>query len=1222
MKYPVFKKFLAVITAAAVAVMPLAGTVYASKASETAEARDAVSVLETALASYDFDDYQTATDGNSLTDGTHVLALETRGSGTAPTLVDDPDTEYGRGQVLQLNSTSFANRGYALLPENPFEGRTVEDGFTLNFWTKTNGTQSDYKNKCLIDFEVYPATDENATADPDRAGTFAVNQAMIYWNTTSQNGNFMDFDTADLGLSTQGSWKMVTIALTTNGLAAYCDGKKIETPITASNATNYEKMISDLAGELLDEEDQKTNVRLGASLAAYWYGAKALLDDVSFYGKALTAAEVKTLYNETKVKVDLESITISGDTAVDAGKTIQLSAAFTPSNTTEKDLVWGSSDTNVLAVDEDGKVTGVGKGKATVTASVGDVTSNVIEITVNETVKSLVPGRYLTVYSTTTNFYTSGGLREQETRSVYMAVSTDGKNFEVLNNGGGVIFSKNSGGTLQITNPLVFRSEGGFTVVAPDATASKGIHLFTSTDGVHYYDDTLVPTTKLDALSLNKDNFTLMLNGKNILKTDLNITLGDAVELTEEEYTYIVNKLGTVTNNGLESLKDLSTDTKTGLTESKLAELYPNVNAAYTDGSVQKFNIDWSGALKNVDLTKSGTYTLTGKVIQTKYLNNLKELNGSILPEDDPDNENPDYPDNYNEATGTTYYDETKFVEGMADPCIYWDEQTGYYYMTGSYFPEEGDQIDENDNLQQYDRIILRRARTLEGLQDRSNQVTIWKVGNQGYYDKGNYVSSGQRYIWAPEIHRVGDNWVVYFTESHLGGDEFNIYCHSLVLSGNLDPYETALEASDQVSEWTDYRVTKGSDVTDPVDSLNNRFCLDMTYFKDEVNDQSYVIWAGTPTASYQGGSTDIFIATVDEEQPWVVTSAATRLTCSDYGWERIRYCVNEGATVLQKDGNIYMCYSASGTGSEYAIGMCSAKGGADLLDIGQWTKSPYPLLTSRDVDGEEGPGHNSFTVDKDGNAIFVYHARPTSHNYEKCGSDKDGNKGPYNSEPLNDPCRHARLKRVHWAADGTPILKMTYDDELLDEYSTVSLKVTVKAVDIPVEDKVTLDKSKVSLSVGGTVTLKATATGKVTYKSSNVKVATVSSAGKVTALKTGNATITAVCGKATAVCEVTVKKDSIKVNSVKVGKKSVKASKKTITATKGKKVIIHIKKTNTLNKIKVKVSNTKAVKVVTVKNTTNKSIITLNVKKAVKKKVKVTISCGSRIITRHIKTK
>lgn len=66
----------------------------------------------------------------------------------------------------------------------------------------------------------------------------------------------------------------------------------------------------------------------------------------------------------------------------------------------------------------------------------------------SEEVASLENGYYLTVYSTETDFYEKADNLEQETRSVYMAASRDGKEFEVLNNGGGVIFSKNTKGTL------------------------------------------------------------------------------------------------------------------------------------------------------------------------------------------------------------------------------------------------------------------------------------------------------------------------------------------------------------------------------------------------------------------------------------------------------------------------------------------------------------------------------------------------------------------------------------------------------------------------------------------------------------------------------------------------------------------------------------------------------------------------------------------------------
>ncbi len=73
------------------------------------------------------------------------------------------------------------------------------------------------------------------------------------------------------------------------------------------------------------------------------------------------------------------------------------------------------------------------------------------------------------------------------------------------------------------------------------------------------------------------------------------------------------------------------------------------------------------------------------------------------------------------------------------------------------------------------------------------------------------------------------------------------------------------------------------------------------------------------------------------------------------------------------------------------------------------------------------------------------------------------------------------------------------------------------------------LNKTSVTLSIPGTTTaqLKATVTGaskKVTWKSSNTSVATVSTSGKVTAKKAGTAIITATANGKSAKCTVTVK--------------------------------------------------------------------------------------------------
>jgi len=78
----------------------------------------------------------------------------------------------------------------------------------------------------------------------------------------------------------------------------------------------------------------------------------------------------------------------------------------------------------------------------------------------------------------------------------------------------------------------------------------------------------------------------------------------------------------------------------------------------------------------------------------------------------------------------------------------------------------------------------------------------------------------------------------------------------------------------------------------------------------------------------------------------------------------------------------------------------------------------------------------------------------------------------------------------------------------------------------------VSLNKSTTTLTVGATCTLTATitpatATNKsVTWKSSNIAVATVDSTGKVVGIRAGTATITVttVDGSKTATCTVTVR--------------------------------------------------------------------------------------------------
>ena len=104
-------------------------------------------------------------------------------------------------------------------------------------------------------------------------------------------------------------------------------------------------------------------------------------------------------------------------------------------------------------------------------------------------------------------------------------------------------------------------------------------------------------------------------------------------------------------------------------------------------------------------------------------------------------------------------------------------------------------------------------------------------------------------------------------------------------------------------------------------------------------------------------------------------------------------------------------------------------------MDTKSWKKLTEPVLSTADVKGKSGPGHNSFVTDEKGNLLIVYHARPDSHASQGCGT--------YNKDPLYDPCRHTRIKRVVFDGNGDPVLNLSDEAEL----SAANKKVTATII-------------------------------------------------------------------------------------------------------------------------------------------------------------------------------
>ncbi len=69
------------------------------------------------------------------------------------------------------------------------------------------------------------------------------------------------------------------------------------------------------------------------------------------------------------IVIPVESITISGPTTVEKGQTITLTATVSPSDATNKEITWSSETPNFASVSEEGVVTAISKGSATIKAT-------------------------------------------------------------------------------------------------------------------------------------------------------------------------------------------------------------------------------------------------------------------------------------------------------------------------------------------------------------------------------------------------------------------------------------------------------------------------------------------------------------------------------------------------------------------------------------------------------------------------------------------------------------------------------------------------------------------------------------------------------------------------------------------------------------------------------------------------------------------------------------
>lgn len=326
-------------------------------------------------------------------------------------------------------------------------------------------------------------------------------------------------------------------------------------------------------------------------------------------------------------------------------------------------------------------------------------------------------------------------------------------------------------------------------------------------------------------------------------------------------------------------------------------------------------------------------------------------------------------------------------ARGYGDPVIFpWE---GKWYFLGT-----------NDNLNDIG-IYVREADTVSGLfGENAEEHLILGVDEE----KG-FVQT----FWAPEFHIIGGHLYILFA---VGGKVWGPQCYLMKLKSGCkiieaDSWETPVKVLRQ-----DGRVLSEDGIT-----------LDMTHVS--AGDRSYMVWSyrehiGTPADT---GSM-LYIAEADATKPWQLAGEPVLLSRPLFGWENVNGTINnEGPHAFVYDGKIYLTYSGGdAAGYTYVLGLLTADATQNLTDVSVWKKSCSPVLSFYSVEGEYGPGHNSFFVDDDGNLMIAYHAE----------------------DALESRLRSDGIRRIHFDVRGIPRFDISAERDLNPALREVSVQVVL----------------------------------------------------------------------------------------------------------------------------------------------------------------------------------
>lgn len=287
---------------------------------------------------------------------------------------------------------------------------------------------------------------------------------------------------------------------------------------------------------------------------------------------------------------------------------------------------------------------------------------------------------------------------------------------------------------------------------------------------------------------------------------------------------------------------------------------------------------------------------------------------------------------------------------GYGDPVLFFWKGRWYFIAT-------------NDNLDDIG-LYVREAQDIEGLfADGVKEHLILGLDRE----KG-FVQT----FWAPEFHVIGGKLYLLFAVS---GEAWGPQCHLMELKegGSItdpDGWNVPVRVRKKDGSWL----------------AEDAITLDMTYIK--AGRRSYMVWSYREKIGTRADTGSmLYIASVREDTPWMLDSEPVLLSRPLYGWENVSHTINnEGPYAFLWQDRVYLTYSGgAANGYTYVLGLLTARADADLTDASVWKKSFFPVLSFYSVEGEYGPGHNSFFTDPQGNLMIAYHAEDSLQSNLRC---------------------------------------------------------------------------------------------------------------------------------------------------------------------------------------------------------------------------------------------